>query len=184
MTIRILCCAAACVLLLLPASAQRSVELTDRAAVDRSSLQLAASPFQASAVSNFAESIPVRIERRAANDASTAAGTAAFGRRVGSIASTVLRVLAAQNTLTLGVPDEQSMDAYLRPPDEGAFGSGATVFGQAKEMYDDVTTYRTDRYDLSIDPLSMRCRLKIRLSGILSAGSATSSRANSSGALE
>ncbi len=90
-----------------------------------------------------------------------------FGRRAGTLATTVFRALASQNAIVLGAPPGE-MDAFLRAPSSGGDES---LFREVKELYDDATTYRTERYDFSVEPLSLKWRLKIRLSPFLMAGS-------------
>lgn len=89
----------------------------------------------------------------------------ATGLRVGAFAAAVFRTLATQNSIALnsisqnGVSHE--MDAVLRPP---GVGPGETsLFGEAKRLYDSATSYRTERAVVSVDPLNLQWRLRVRL---------------------
>ena len=146
-----------CLLALLPASAQQVVPADD------ASGQAAVRSFPVDAD----EEIDVLRGDVQASSLETDRHPVAFGRRVGIVATTVFNVLASQNRLRIGVPDDW-MDGYLRPPSDE---TDATVLLKAKELYDEATTYRTDRFDMSIDPFSLEWRLTLRLSRYLGAGS-------------
>lgn len=87
--------------------------------------------------------------------------------RATELAVALVEILASQNTYQLdGIP-AGTMDAYLRQPRESDT-SDDTIFHVAKSLYDDATSINSPRYHLKIDPLSLRCVLKVKLSRLLS----------------
>lgn len=152
MMLRMFACMAVCLTALLPATAQHSVDAIDGSAKTGAALlAIPMNDVDAARPSSALEAAekPAVVERRAR-----------------AVATTVFRVLASQNGILLGVPD-QGMDAYFHPPSSD---DGEPIFRQAKKLYDDATTYRTERYDLSVDLLSLTCRLKLSLSEYLAGG--------------
>lgn len=174
MIMRLLTCALACMLAAAPASAQLPVQWTDAGTEPPTLTELdrtSASELDARARMSDSEpdvrarmsarelDLRARVRTPAASETAAEPSTT-FGRRASAVASTIVRTLAARNRLWVGPPEEQ-MDAYLRPPS----GDGtATIFHEAKALYEEATSYRTEWYDVSFDPLSLKCRLKVRLS--------------------
>lgn len=151
--------AAACLMMvLLPASAQQVVVPADDAMGKAAVLSFPA---------DVAEEVDVFDRRVDATALERDQQPLTFGRRAGTVAATIFRVLASQNQLRLGVSDDW-MDGYLRPPSEDA---KPTMLLEAKQLYDEATTYRTDRFDMRIDPFSLEARLTLRLSRYLGTGS-------------
>lgn len=171
MILRMLACTAVFILALFPASAQTSADAVDRPARPFVALQMSAvqdvpATFRATARLGAASTISAAPTLRGASAMSTLR-LVTSGRRAGALAATVFRALSIQSPITLGVPYDE-MDGYLRPtsPDDRE-----NLFQQAKDLYEEAMTFRTDRYDLSLEPLNMKWRLKIRLSRLLMAES-------------
>lgn len=77
------------------------------------------------------------------------------------LASALIEVLASQNAVMLEEMPSSSMNAYLRPPQKKSDDSG--LFRQAKTLYDTATTLRSEQAEVRIDPLKMRCAMRIKL---------------------
>lgn len=75
------------------------------------------------------------------------------------LASTLIEILASQNTITLDDFPSGRMDAYLRPPQEDS--GGESLFRTAKSVYDNATSIESNRTEVNIDPLKMRCVVRI-----------------------
>lgn len=83
------------------------------------------------------------------------------GFSAAGFASALIEVLASQNAVTLEEMSWSSMDAYLRPPQKESDDFG--LFRQAKSFYNNATTIQSDRAEVNLDPLNMRCALRIKL---------------------
>ncbi len=81
-------------------------------------------------------------------------------------ASALIEVLASRNAVTPEGMPSSPLDAYLRPPQNDYDDSG--LFGQAKSIYDHATTIESDRAEVILDPLNMRCALRINLNRLFS----------------
>ncbi len=82
-------------------------------------------------------------------------------QQAGAFAAAVFRALAAQNTIDL----HPELDAVLRPPESDS--QDPNLFDGAKDLYDAATSYRSEKAVLTIDPLSLRCRLRIDLGRLM-----------------
>lgn len=88
------------------------------------------------------------------------------GFSAASLASKLIDVLASRNAITIGEIPSGPMDAYLRPPQKEDGDSG--LFRQARSFYDSATTIHSRSAVVSVDPLSMRCAVRINLQRLLS----------------
>lgn len=88
------------------------------------------------------------------------------GFSAAGFASALIEILASRNTVTLEEMPSSSMDAFLRPPQNDSDDSG--LFRQAKTLYDSATTLQSTRAEVTLDPLKMRCSLRIKLNQLLS----------------
>ncbi len=77
------------------------------------------------------------------------------------LASRVIDLLATRNAVELLRLTTDEMDAYLRPP--SVESEEADVFRMAGSIYHDVTSIQSERYEINLDPLKMRCVVRIRL---------------------
>ena len=88
------------------------------------------------------------------------------GFSAAGFATALIEILASQNAITLEEMPSSSMDAFLRPPRGGSDDSG--LFRQAKNIYDSATTMQSRSAEVILDPLKMRCSLRIKLNRLLS----------------
>lgn len=94
--------------------------------------------------------------------------------QTGNFAAAIVRILAARNMMELGIASPADMDAFLRYPEEDAPGTAVVLLNRARklyEIYNSATTFTSNRYDLKVDPLGMRCRLRISFHQAFSGGS-------------
>lgn len=87
------------------------------------------------------------------------------GWSAAALASTLIGVIATRNTLTISGLSSGEMDAFLRPPQSGGDDTG--LFKQARVLYNEATTIRSRSADVRLDPLSLRCHLRINLNRLL-----------------
>lgn len=87
------------------------------------------------------------------------------GFSAASIASALIEALASQNAVALEEMPSSPMDAYLRPPQNDSDDSG--LFRQARSIYDTATTIQSSRAVVILDPLKMRCAVRIKLNRLL-----------------
>ena len=142
----------ACLLLTLLWQCPAVGQNIQRTSADQSTATLSKAGFEMSGV--------VRLDRP--RDLSADVPTSAEMGAVG-IASRVLEFLASQNRVQLDGTSAGEMDAYLRPPlgdDESGY---ADLVQRARSVYDDATSIRSDRYVVNLDPLNMRCVLRLNL---------------------
>lgn len=85
-----------------------------------------------------------------------------------SLASKLIDVLASQNAIAIGEFPSGPMDAYLRPPQRDA--DDADLFRQARSLYDGATTIYSESAIVTLDPLKMRCAVRINLQRLFSKG--------------
>ena len=82
-----------------------------------------------------------------------------------ALASTLIGVIATKNTLTISGISSGEMDAFLRPPQSDGDDSG--LFKQARSLYNEATTIRSRSADVRLDPLNLRCQLRVNLNRLL-----------------
>lgn len=82
-------------------------------------------------------------------------------QQAGTFAAAVFRALASQNTIDL----HPKLDAVLREPETDS--QDQNLFDGAKDLYNAATSYRSEKAVLTIDPLTLRCRLRIDLGRLL-----------------
>ena len=150
MTSRLLACLLTCLLLAAPASAQD----LRRASLDRGEATLEEVRLEA-------------LESERIESPVDAIAGMNLAERGASIAAAVLRALRSQNDLPLNYSPAEHMHAYLRHPDAGP-ASAMHLIQRAGNLYDGATSIRSSRYDLMVDPFKMQCRLRIKLSRLMS----------------
>jgi hypothetical protein len=140
----------ACLLLTLLWQCPAVGQNIQRTSADQSTATINKAAFETSGVARL------DLPRNLSADVPTSAEMSAAG-----IASRVLEFLASQNPVRLDGTFAGEMDAYLRPP-HGESGYSDLV-ERARSAYDDATSIRSDRYVVNLDPLNMRCVLRLNL---------------------
>ena len=87
------------------------------------------------------------------------------GWSAATLASTLIGVIATKNTLSISGLAFGEMDAFLRPPQGGDGETG--LFKQARTLYNEATTIRSQSADVRLDPLNLRCQVRINLNRLL-----------------
>lgn len=113
-------------------------------------------PAREAAPATTMESAPHRAAKQPARHAETT-----------GLAATIFRVLASQNVVALYPGESSAFPLSPSGSDSDASEGAFSILHQAKEFYNAATSIRSERAVLYVDPLSLRCRLRIDLGRIL-----------------